>query len=137
MRIGIRRPSRARGWPGLVVRRSPLRRAQRTQQPFNRGSSLLRRPVGLHEDASAYPRLLSVLQPAQGARSGAGQEPSAVGAPGGSEAGPAPDPRVLGASPPPSPRAAGKPQKETTSGSAPAGVTRPTSAPGAGGGRVE
>src|SRR3989475_13323145 len=93
MRIGIRRPSRAPGWPGLVVRRSPLRRTQRTQQPFNRGSSLLRRPVGLHEDASAYPRLLSVLQPAQGARSGAGQEPSAVGAPGGSEAVPARDRR--------------------------------------------
>src|SRR5207302_9844234 len=60
----------------------------------NRGSSLLRRPVGLHEDASAYPRLLSVLQPAQGARSGAGQEPSAVRAPGRAEAVSARDGRI-------------------------------------------
>src|SRR5439155_13113 len=93
-RIPIRIPSRGQRRSvcfGPTSVDSPVRR---TQQPFNRGSSLLRRPVGLHEDASAYPRLLSVLQPAQGARSGAGQEPSAVGAPGGAEAVSARDRRV-------------------------------------------
>src|SRR2546423_11264258 len=38
-------------------------------------------PVGLHEDAPPYSRLLSLLQQAHGARRGARQEPSAVGTP--------------------------------------------------------
>src|SRR2546425_11129725 len=37
----------------------------------------------LHEDAPAYPRLLSVLQQARPARGRAGEEPPAVRAPGG------------------------------------------------------
>src|SRR2546427_9383389 len=37
----------------------------------------------LHEDAPAYPRLLSVLQQARRARGRAGEEPPAVRAPGG------------------------------------------------------
>src|SRR6266480_1335322 len=94
MRNGIQRPSRARGRSVCVVPPAQIRPHRRTQQPFNTGSSLLRRPVGLHEDASAYPRLLSFLQPAQRARSGAGQEPSAVRAPGGAEAISARDRRV-------------------------------------------
>src|SRR2546428_4454063 len=40
----------------------------------------------LHEDAPAYPRLLSVLQQARRARGRAGEEPPAVRTPGGPEA---------------------------------------------------
>src|SRR2546428_8063121 len=54
----------------------------------------------LHEDAPAYPRLLSVLQRAQGARSRAGEEPPAVRAPGRAAAVSARDRRVRRLSPP-------------------------------------
>src|SRR5437899_11991088 len=48
----------------------------------------------LHEDAPAYPRLLSVLQQARRARGRAGEEPPAVRAPGGPAAVPTGDGRV-------------------------------------------
>src|SRR2546427_1433354 len=48
----------------------------------------------LHEDAPAYPRLLSVLQQARRARGRAGEEPPAVRAPGGPAAVPAGHGRV-------------------------------------------
>src|SRR3989441_12156314 len=48
----------------------------------------------LHEDAPAYPRLLSVLQQARRARGRAGEEPPAVRTPGGPEAVPAGHRRV-------------------------------------------
>src|ERR1700758_3475755 len=54
----------------------------------------------LHEDASAYPRLLSVLQRAPGARSRAGEEPPAVGAPGRAAAVPTRDRRLWRLPPP-------------------------------------
>src|SRR5256884_3510079 len=59
--------------------------------PLIEGLRCIGAPVGLHEDAPAYSRLLSLLQQAHGARSGARQEPSAVGTPGGSETVPARD----------------------------------------------
>src|SRR3989475_3281940 len=58
----------------------------------------------LHEDAPAYPRLLSVLQQARRARGRTGEEPPAVRTPGGPEAVPEGPPR--GRRPPP-PRAPG------------------------------
>src|SRR2546422_10414120 len=57
----------------------------------------------LHEDAPAYPRLLSLLQQARRARGRAGEEPPAVRAPGRAAAVPAGDRRGGRASPPPSP----------------------------------
>src|SRR2546422_1817163 len=57
----------------------------------------------LHEDAPAYPRLLSVLQQARRARGRAGEEPPAVRTPGGPEAVPAGARPGPGASPPPAP----------------------------------
>src|SRR5712691_10570907 len=54
----------------------------------------------LHEDAPAYPRLLSLLQQARRARGRAGEEPPAVRAPGGPEAVPAGDGRVRRLPPP-------------------------------------
>src|SRR2546428_7414395 len=55
----------------------------------------------LHEDAPAYPRLLSVLQQARRARGRAGEEPPAVRTPGGPEAVSAGDsPGVTGYYPP-------------------------------------
>src|SRR2546427_5416699 len=59
----------------------------------------------LHEDAPAYPRLLSVLQRAQGARSRAGEEPPAVRAPGRAAAVSARDRRGRRAPPPQAPGA--------------------------------
>src|SRR2546427_2552243 len=61
----------------------------------------------LHEDAPAYPRLLSVLQQARRARGRAGEEPPAVRAPGGPAAVPAGPPPGRGGSPPPTPGAPG------------------------------
>src|SRR5206468_11770191 len=54
----------------------------------------------LHEDASAYPRLLSVLQQARRARGRAGEEPPAVGTPGGPAAVPAGHGRIRRLPPP-------------------------------------
>src|SRR2546427_1173235 len=68
----------------------------------------------LHEDASAYPRLLSVLQQARRARGRASEESPAVRAPGGPAAGPAGLGPGRRASPPPSPRGAESPPKKTT-----------------------
>src|SRR2546430_16250758 len=55
----------------------------------------------LHEDAPAYPRLLSVLQQARRARGRAGEEPPAVRAPGRAAAVPAGHGRVRWLPPPP------------------------------------
>src|SRR2546430_13289218 len=57
----------------------------------------------LHEDASAYPRLLSVLQQARRARGRAGEESPAVRAPGGPAAGSAGAAPGRRGSPPPTP----------------------------------
>src|SRR5205807_9040083 len=133
-RIPIRIPSRGQRRSVCFGPRSVDSPVRRTQQPFNRGSSLLRRPVGLHEDASAYPRLLSVLQPAQGARSGAGQEPSAVRAPGRAEAVSARDRRVWRG---PGGEGRGPPETDETdppAGSLPRRSQGPSAAPGPGGG---
>src|SRR5437867_6568719 len=65
-----------------------------TQEPSNSSSPLYRCSVPLHEDAPAYPRLLSVLQQARRARGRAGEEPPAVRAPGGPAAVPTGDGRV-------------------------------------------
>src|SRR3989454_5820421 len=61
----------------------------------------------LHEDAPAYPRLLSVLQQARRARGRAGEEPPAVRTPGGPEAVPAGAPPGRRGFPPPSPEGRG------------------------------
>src|SRR3989449_4732264 len=83
----------------------------------------------LHEDAPAYPRLLSVLQQARRARGRAGEEPPAVRAPGGPAAVSAGRRRGRGRSPPPPPRGRGAGGKQTTS-LPPAGVAeRPTTGP--------
>src|SRR5881296_4370971 len=65
-----------------------------TQEPSNSSSPLYRCSVPLHEDAPAYPRVLSVLQQARRARGRAGEEPPAVRAPGGPAAVPTGDGRV-------------------------------------------
>src|SRR2546425_2025731 len=67
----------------------------------------------LHEDAPAYPRLLSVLQQARRARGRAGEEPPAVRAPGGPAAGPAGPRPGRAAAPPPAPGARGTDPKKT------------------------
>src|SRR3989441_11114898 len=68
----------------------------------------------LHEDAPAYPRLLSVLQQARRARGRAGEEPPAVRAPGGPAAVPG-GPRPGGGGPPaPGPGAGGGGGGEST-----------------------
>src|SRR2546430_9058902 len=59
----------------------------------------------LHEDAPAYPRLLSVLQQACRARGRAGEEPPAVRATRGPAAASAGGRRGRGGAPPPGPRA--------------------------------
>src|SRR2546425_4952813 len=68
----------------------------------------------LHEDAPAYPRLLSVLQQARRARGRAGEEPPAVRAPGGPAAVPGGPGRGRRAFPPPGPGGRGGDQKKTT-----------------------
>src|SRR2546428_12677069 len=75
----------------------------------------------LHEDAPAYPRLLSVLQQARRARGRAGEEPPAVRAPGGPAAVPAGAPPGRRAPPPRAPGGGG------------AGGKKPTFPPPAGG----
>src|SRR2546427_2843252 len=66
----------------------------------------------LHEDAPAYPRLLSVLQQARRARGRAGEEPPAVRTPGGPEAVPAGAGRGPRPPPPPNPGGRGSPREE-------------------------
>src|SRR2546428_4086070 len=66
----------------------------------------------LHEDAPAYPRLLSVLQRAPRARSRAGEEPPAVRAPGRAAEVPARDGRVRRPPPPPAPGTRGGDEEE-------------------------
>src|SRR2546427_5427185 len=83
----------------------------------------------LHEDAPAYPRLLSVLQQARRARGRAGEEPPAVRAPGGPAAVSAGARPGRGGSPPPSPRGAGTRGKKTTPPSPPGEGKRPPPAP--------
>src|SRR2546421_9262535 len=69
----------------------------------------------LHEDAPAYPRLLSVLQQACRARGRAGEEPPAVRATRGPAAVSGGPSRVRWRFPPPDPGAAGTPEKKPTS----------------------
>src|SRR2546422_4730573 len=69
----------------------------------------------LHEDAPAYPRLLSVLQQARRARGRAGEEPPAVRAPGGPAAVSAGRRRGAGGAPPPHPGGRGAPRKRPIS----------------------
>src|SRR2546422_2192485 len=83
----------------------------------------------LHEDAPAYPRLLSVLQQARRARGRAGEEPPAVRTPGGPEAVPAGDGPGRGASPPPTPGGGGSRRKKTTPPPPPGKEKRPPTAP--------
>src|SRR3989454_8985251 len=68
----------------------------------------------LHEDAPAYPRLLSLLQQACRARGRAGEEPPAVRATRGPAAVPAGRRPGRGAPPPPTPGAAGDAGKKPT-----------------------
>src|SRR2546427_2351341 len=79
----------------------------------------------LHEDAPAYPRLLSVLQQARRARGRAGEEPPAVRTPGGPEAVSAGAPPGRGGFPPPAPRAGGSAPKKNNPPSLPRGGQRP------------
>src|SRR5207244_8614233 len=71
-----------------------------TQEPSNSSYPLYRCSVALHEDAPAYPRLLSVLQQACRARGRAGEEPPAVRATRGPAAVPAGHGRVRRLPPP-------------------------------------
>src|SRR3989449_3473390 len=79
----------------------------------------------LHEDAPAYPRLLSLLQQARRARGRAGEEPPAVRAPGRAAAVPAGPRPGRGASPPPDPGGGGNPHKKTYPPSPPPKPKRP------------
>src|SRR2546422_8553558 len=83
----------------------------------------------LHEDAPAYPRLLSVLQQARRARGRAGEEPPAVRAPGGPAAGPAGHRRGRGGPPPPPPGGRGDDGKKPPSPSLPGERESPPAAP--------
>src|SRR2546428_5768647 len=83
----------------------------------------------LHEDAPAYPRLLSVLQQARRARGRAGEEPPAVRTSGGPEAVPAGRPRGRRGPPPPAPRGGGSAAKETSPPSPPGESKKPPPAP--------
>src|SRR2546428_4811201 len=83
----------------------------------------------LHEDAPAYPRLLSVLQQARRARGRAGEEPPAVRTTGGPEAVSAGSRPGTRAPPPPSPGGGGSRRKKTHSPSAPGEEKRPTTGP--------
>src|SRR5207249_3178809 len=87
---------------------------RRTRRPRNPQIAVLlcidaRSP--LHEDAPAYPRLLSLLQQARRARGRAGEEPPAVRAPGRAAAVPAGHGRVRRL---PSPEACGSREADQT-----------------------
>src|SRR2546422_10281182 len=79
----------------------------------------------LHEDAPAYPRLLSLLQQARRARGRAGEEPPAVRAPGGPAAVPAGPGRGRGAPPPPARGGGGSRPKRTPPPPPPPQAKRP------------
>src|SRR2546425_11055148 len=83
----------------------------------------------LHEDAPAYPRLLSVLQQARRARGRAGEEPPAVRAPGGPAAIPAGPGRGGGVPPPPTPGGRGSDRKKPSFLPLPGRQKKPTTAP--------
>src|SRR3989449_2974091 len=83
----------------------------------------------LHEDAPAYPRLLSLLQQACRARGRAGEEPPAVRAPGGPAAVPAGHGRGRRAPPPPNPGGREDRGKKTPPPPPPGEAQKPPPAP--------
>src|SRR3989441_9512705 len=83
----------------------------------------------LHEDAPAYPRLLSVLQQARRARGRAGEEPPAVRAPGGPAAVSAGGGPGRRGSPPPSPGGGGARRERPPPPSPPGEAKRPPHRP--------
>src|SRR2546429_7536336 len=83
----------------------------------------------LHEDAPAYPRLLSLLQQACRARGRAGEEPPAVRATRGPAAGSAGRRPGGGGSPPPTPGGGGGRAKKTPPPPLPRGRQKPPPRP--------
>src|SRR2546427_7364902 len=83
----------------------------------------------LHEDASAYSRLLSLLQQARRARGRASEEPPAVRAPGRAAAVPAGPRPGRRPPPPPTPGGPGSHQKKPPPPSLPPKSKKPPTAP--------